>query len=693
MKFRFFDYEVFKNWWCCSYKSVDIPDEFFQKLNWKTVEHLLTPEFEKQFKDSAITVTSDSPTWKEDYKQMFNTEDYMTGYNIKMYDLRISNAIDKGLTAPQVHIISDWIIYADDYIMNNKYGDVAQRVKYLSKQQKWDCRFCDLIDDESQSLKMKESALGIDIRESEVDFNKEDLTEEDKKKIIFYNKHDIYACLIFLLKVKPVYIQSKLLLGNVFRNIVTDGAKVLRPSQCIGATNPGLNCKILEAINRDSWSDEFREDIELHPLIKDYVKNHLPTEIYESAISNKGYQGLKEFNFTLFDNIVSFGKGGIHSVIWGDGWTKTGKASNHGTYIESDSEYMLVNADVTSFYPSIMILYDLQSRAIPKNCQSRFIKLFNDRIALKQLPKDQQTEQTKIQAGTYKIVLNSTYGAMGCKWLKAWDPYNCYKVCRTGQMILAALCYQLTSEIKKLKIIQTNTDGLLMYYPRNDNERVQKIIQDFSAITKLGMELDEEKYIFQKDVNNYIMMGVDGKLKNKGAWLSCSHEINLEHPKGILFAVQAPKNAAIKFLTTGFDIKEALRELKSSQDIRDYLLSANVGKGSYSRVEHRNEECVGGVQTVQFVSRIYATADKRYGKIICVAKPGGRANTKQIGSCPDHCKIVNENLDKWMNKNLLWKQDIDWAYYLDELQSLLNIRWYTINKNTGKQEYKEIYKI
>ena len=49
------------------------------------------------------------------------------------------------------------------------------------------------MDDSVKGLKDKEAALGMDIRETTVPFDKEDLTDDDKAQIIFYCKHDVYA--------------------------------------------------------------------------------------------------------------------------------------------------------------------------------------------------------------------------------------------------------------------------------------------------------------------------------------------------------------------------------------------------------------------------------------------------------------------------------------------------------------------
>lgn len=56
----------------------------------------------------------------------------------------------------------------------------------------------ELMDDANGgSLKDCEAIMGLDIRETEVPFDKEDLTAEDIDSIIYYNKHDVYASMYY----------------------------------------------------------------------------------------------------------------------------------------------------------------------------------------------------------------------------------------------------------------------------------------------------------------------------------------------------------------------------------------------------------------------------------------------------------------------------------------------------------------
>ena len=54
-------------------------------------------------------------------------------------------------------------------------------------------------------------------------------------------------------------------------------------------------------------------------------------------------------------------------------------------------------------------------------------------------------------------------------------------------------------------IPQSNTDGAVMYYPEQYDSLVESICAEWEKDTMLGLETDEVKSLYQRDVNNYIM--------------------------------------------------------------------------------------------------------------------------------------------------------------------------------------------
>lgn len=200
----------------------------------------------------------------------------------------------------------------------------------------------------------------------------------------------------------------------------------------------------------------------------------MPSKVLEQIrTSTKG------LSIKLFNNDVDFGNGGIHSVY----------ANN--LYVEADDEYILMNKDAASYYPSMLIQFACLSRAVTD--PSVFKNIYDERIYLKHKP-DKTQEEEDFQLAN-KLVLNTTFGASGNKYLDLYDPYQCTRCCRVGQIFLASLACKMVKGIPNLQVIQTNTDGILVYFPRKYKYLVDEMGQEWSNVSGINMEDDVvEKY-------------------------------------------------------------------------------------------------------------------------------------------------------------------------------------------------------
>jgi NAD(P)-dependent dehydrogenase (short-subunit alcohol dehydrogenase family) len=250
---------------------------------------------------------------------------------------------------------------------------------------------------------------------------------------------------------------------------------------------------------RTEFADSERTDIELHPKIKDYIYDNLPSAVVDKVLHQKD-----SYELTLYNNIVTFADGGIHSTYD----LKIPKKIPQALYVESNDEWILMNVDASSYYPAIMIQLDSLSRSI-KNKQL-FVDVFNDRVAIKH--KKNKTKDDDDRQLAYKLILNTTYGAGGCEFLDLCDKYHRSKCCRYGQLLLTALANKLYKNVSGLSVIQTNTDGVLIYCRRKDVDAVLKYKDEWSQITGIGMDVDNVEKIWQRDVNNYLMIKEGGKI-------------------------------------------------------------------------------------------------------------------------------------------------------------------------------------
>ena len=638
MKLRFFDFEVFPNWWCCV---------FGDSTSEGTVDDV------EYTKSKMKIVTSDDVNARDSLLEMFYEPDCCNvGYNIKHYDLIILNAIRNGLTPQQVYIISDMIIRPDHQWASKEHI----RLQSFAKKPLRTVVHYDLMDDNDMtSLKQKEAIMGLNIYESNVDFEKPDLTDEDKEETFYYCKHDVWSSMYYFHKYCTQYFNTKLILGKTF-NIPVD--------ICCKSTNAQLVGMALGA-TRKHYDDIDKTHIELHPRIKNYCEQNLPNKVLDYILNNTS-----ELKIKMFGNDVVFGNGGIHSTLQDD------------LYVESDDEYTLMNVDVASFYPSIMIQLDLLSRAVSN--PEKFKEIFDSRIAIKH-KKNKTPEDYDVQMA-YKLVLNTTFGASGNQYLDLYDPYRCSAVCRVGQILLAALANKLYNSVPTIKIIQTNTDGILIYVARNKMDIVNNLIEEWQNITHMMLEADVVDKIWQCNVNNYLMVEYeDGELveKCRGAWLK-----DYTHRQGSPRISATPAlisaKAAKEYLLRGTDIIETIVK---DNDIRNFVIPCTKGP-TYRGVVQIHAD--GTEVELLRCNRVIATKDRSKGKIYKYKMYQGEKRLTQIPKVPEYCELFNDDLDKYTAKD--WRGIIDYTYYIIKAVEMLDINWTQLRHsnliNINKYKYE-----
>ena len=424
-------------------------------------------------------------------------------------------------------------------------GAMGIRLQPFAKKRLSGICYQDLLDDNDGSLKEKEAILGLNILESDVDFNKEDLTDDDKNSLTYYCKQDVYASMYYFEHIMRGYVNNKLAIGRKFG---------ISERDCYMSTNANLVAKALGA-KRSSFADAEKIEIFLPDKIRDYCYENVPSKILDKIRTSTD-----SFEVELFNNIVSYGNGGIHSVY------------KNNLYVESDDEYILMNVDASSYYPSMLIQFDCLSRTVQN--PKVFKDIFDERIMLKH--KANRTPEEEDSQTANKLVLNTTFGASGNKWLDLYDPYMCTRCCRLGQIFLTALAMRLVRYVPGIKIIQTNTDGILIYCKRSELDKVRLFEQEWSHVSGINMEEEIVEKIWQRDVNNYLMIKEGGKVKRKGLWLMDTWT----KPGYFLISpltAYVSQKAVIDYLVYGKDIVESI---VNNKNLLDFAMTCKKGNVS-----------------------------------------------------------------------------------------------------------------
>lgn len=526
---------------------------------------------------------------------------FLGGFNNKHYDNFILKGVMCGLTPEQIKEINDLIIVEEvngwDIPVLREY-----RVYFDSFDLMDDCQV-------GLSLKAIEAHLGIPIEETEVDFNiTHRLSEKELQETIYYCKYDVDAT-EKLYHLRQAYLKNKVTLGK---------ARNLTDRQAMYMTNAKLTSVYLKAQKPEKpWNDERN-----YQYPEKLLRQYIPQVVFDFFDRMKDDRIPNDELFSSKLEIMvgvcpcTIAYGGIHGAI--------------PTYVEEATEIRTIrNKDVASYYPHLMTLMGYCSRNMPS--PKMFEDTLEERVAAKKAG-------DKATANALKLVLNTTYGAMlngkdGTAFNDLYDPLMGRSVCISGQLFLLELSEHLIAECPTLKIIQLNTDGIMVSFDHEDEAKYQEITQEWQDRTGFELEEDFIRKIVQKDVNNYVEVPADGgEPKVKGGQL-----VRGIAPAG---AFNINNNAVVvaraikQYFIDGTPPEETIA---ASENILDFQLIAKAG-GKYSQCYH----LVGGEKViVQKVNRVYAVSDKSKGTVYKTHAVTGR--DAKVAGLPTHCAIDNNN--------------------------------------------------
>lgn len=274
-------------------------------------------------------------------------------------------------------------------------------------------------------------------------------------------------------------------------------------------------------------------------------------------------------------------------------------------------------------YPHLMTLMGYTSRNIPS--PDVYAATIERRVKAKRAG-------DKATANALKLVLNTTYGAMLNRYNPLYDPLMGRSVCISGQLFLLELANHLVTDCKTLKVIQLNTDGIMVSFDEDEYQKVLEITGEWQERTGFELEEDTVKSICQKDVNNYVEVPFEGDPKIKGGVL-----VRGIAPAG---AFNINNNACVvakavkDYLAYGVPVEDTIM---SCDRLLDFQLVAKAGS-KYGDALH---EVDGQMEVVQRVNRVYATEDHRYGTLYKIHL--GTGNPVKIAGLPAKCVVDNDN--------------------------------------------------
>ncbi|RWP69508.1 hypothetical protein [Mesorhizobium sp.] len=323
-------------------------------------------------------------------------------------------------------------------------------------------------------------------------------------------------------------------------------------------------------------------------VIKDDGKAALPKWLEDTAIK-------------IGDSTYHMGIGGLHST-------------EKNRSVASNETQVLVDADVASQYPAIILLLGLYPMALGTHFLDVYNEIKVERLTAKKRSKaikdelkkvvdpsvkaslEAELEGCKVKDKGFKIALNGVYGKLGSRHSIVYAPHLLISVTLTGQLTLLMLAER--AEKAGIKVVSGNTDGVLFHCPREhfagiNGDRLkpsllQRVCQQWEDDTTLDLEFGEYKAIYNQSVNSYFALKADGGHKRKGPignpWNP--HPDDFDPVRGQLMKnpqMTICSDAALARIKDGTPVAETIRNCR---DIKQFVTVIKAGKGATWRDEY-----------------------------------------------------------------------------------------------------------
>lgn len=287
------------------------------------------------------------------------------------------------------------------------------------------------------------------------------------------------------------------------------------------------------------------------------------------VISDNGEVGmpeeLKNLCIPLGSGMYRMGIGGLHS-------------SEKKTAHIADAQTLIIDRDVASYYPSIILNQGLY----PQHLGLNFLQVYRQLVARRLHAKN---TGDKVTADSIKITINGGFGKLGSPYSILYSPHLLIQVTITGQLSLLMLIERL--EANDIPVVSANTDGVIIKCPLAKKKALDTVIGTWEKDTNFATEETRYKAVYSRDVNNYVAIKLDGGspkkryldeqlgCKAKGAYCergSAGNSVLSKNPSALICS-----DAALSYLALGKSIEETVR---ACQDVTRFVVVRSVTGGA-----------------------------------------------------------------------------------------------------------------
>ena len=565
-----YDIEVFKNVFHCTIKNTETNEYYFFEISCRKnqLDELVN------FFHTVNTNLTLGDLYTTETK--LNTDKLFCGYNNLHYDNAIINYIIDYYPKMKYlgyRRICESIFNLSKVITTSSEDNIEawKKWKYMIYFDSFDLLTMLYSNKLRVSLKEMQVTMMYDnVQEFVTDWDT-DLQEDKIDSMIEYNINDVNSTTELLNRCKKD-IDLRLAIEDEY------GVRVLSKD----GVNIGMKILTQKYLEKTglTWKDikDLRSPMSVIPLkdvILPFIKFNSPIlqnvlKDMKSQVVSPGRKGYE--NKFVFEGLqYSVGVGGIHSV-------------NTPECIIPKEDELLLDSDVTSLYPSMLIEYEFYPKHLGPEFLEVYSKIKEERIEAKH-------NGNKVKNETLKLALNGLSGNLQNEHNFCYSPFAVMQIRINGQLLLLMLAEKLVE--LGCRIVQANTDGLFVIVKKDKYESFKNICSDWEKLTHLTLEEDRFKAMYQYAINDYFAITEDNKVKEKGMFIT-----SVKLGKGLTPKI-IPK-AVIAYFKDNIPIEDTIN---NCTDIKDFLMSEKTGKQWH--VEYKNKE-------QQRTNRFYASTNGAY---------------------------------------------------------------------------------
>lgn len=464
--------------------------------------------------------------------------------------------------------------------------------------------------------------------------------------MLHYNKNDVFLC-CEMVRQKPDEVILRYSLGHAYginflcsaRSNIAD--KLLNKFY---AERSGLHEDAFKNLRTQRTALSFNKIIFPHIKFKTKQLQDLLEEMKKVVIYRTNKDSfVREIDF--YGTIYTLATGGIHT-------------QDKPVILKSKpGEYVYVHHDYTSYYPSIMISYEVVPAHLNRRVFAKMVDYFKQTRVKCKHTEDKDGfvvpgVHNKLAAEALKIVINAIYGKYGYENFWLYDRLAQMRVTINGQLMTMTLCESL--ELAGIHVVSANTDGIVIKLPYDKVDIYNQICKEWNETNKMSADDEHYKMLVSLNVNNYFDIQSNDKIEYKGALDPKQYIKDLK--KGYDMPVVA--TAVFEYFAHGKSVMETLRNHK---DILDFCKTQNVGRQFEVVYQKVVDGKVVDIHSQRHV-RFYVST-----KGVVIMKEHVSTGARSVLASGKPVQILNLLDDKDISE-----RNIDYAYYYEEAYKIIN---------------------